>query len=256
MFNDMNNDNLEYALDVIDFYNEKDPETLEKVLAKRSGVNLSKFKDLYDKFIEMHENEELFKSVKAKTRGSVLEEIIKILTVQTNAFDVLENVTNDTNEFDLIIKPSETAKKAYNSYPHIIYQPIICECKNYNKAIDVTWIGKFYSLLSLSNIKIGVVFSYEGITGDKEWDGALGLVKKIYLKEKIAILSIDKKDLMKVVNGERLYNIFDKKLEELRFLTKIEDSKIVHPSNNRVEEILSKINEEIKKTGRNKKAGR
>ena len=80
----------------------------------------------------MHINPEQFKGVKTKTKGNILEEIISAITIDTKIFDLYRNITNNSNEYDIIIEPSELAKNMYNAIPKVVYQPIICECKNRN----------------------------------------------------------------------------------------------------------------------------
>lgn len=129
----------------------------------------------------MHINPEQFKGVKTKTKGNILEEIISAITIDTKIFDLYRNITNNSNEYDIIIEPSELAKNMYNAIPKVVYQPIICECKNYtDKTIGVTWIGKLYMLLSMANVKIGIIFSYDGVIGENEWTDFKGLIKNIF----------------------------------------------------------------------------
>ena len=148
---------VEGLLDKLFELNEEDPELLNEIWNKKSGVKSDIIKKLYDKLVYMHENPIEYKEVKSKTRGDLLEELIKQITIKTKSFELFENITNDTNEYDIIIKPSDLVRRyAYNAFPGIIFQPIICECKNYQTTIDVTWIGKIYSLLSMSNIKVEI----------------------------------------------------------------------------------------------------
>lgn len=241
-----NIEKAQYIFESFKELNENDPEVLKMVLQQGSGIKLDAFNLLYDKFVEMHKDPEEFKGVKAKTRGDILEELIRIVTIETNIFSLYSNVTNDTNEYDIIIEPSELSKQMYNAIPEIVYQPIICECKNYQDTIGVTWIGKLYMLLSITNIKVGIIFSYEGITGEKDWEDSKGLVKKIFLKDGIAILDIGIKELEKIKNGERFYDVVQKKYNELVYLTEeLENSKITHASAEKVEEILEKVKLEV-----------
>ncbi|WP_143318433.1 hypothetical protein [Clostridium sp. HBUAS56017] len=237
----------EFAFDVFEELNENDPKLLTKVLQKRSGVKLNEFNILYDEFIKMHENPKNYIGVKPKTKGNILEEIIKMITIHTKIFDLYENVSSNSNEYDIILKPSEFAEKTYNAIPPIVYQPIICECKNYTKTIDVTWIGKLYSLLSLSRIKVGIIFSYEGITGEKSWEDARGLVKKIFLKDDIAIIDIGKNELQKIKDGQRFYDVVQKKYDNLVLMTNkdIEKNRYAHSSAERVQKIIKQIHEEV-----------
>ncbi|WP_138210104.1 hypothetical protein [Hathewaya histolytica] len=237
----------EGLFDKLEELNEDAPHTLKKVLQQRSGIKIEEFNKLYDLFIKMHLNENEYKGVKAKTKGDILENIIKTITIETKIFDLFDNITNDTNEYDIIIKPSEIANISYNALPKIIYQLIVCECKNYNKPVDVTWVGKFYMLLSMSNIKLGIIFSYEGITGNNDagWNDAKGLVKKIFLKDGIAIIDISKKELEEIKDGKRLYDVIEEKYNNLVFMTDISKFKKEHIASKKIDEIIDKVNEEV-----------
>ncbi|AAO35694.1 hypothetical protein phiCTC2A_66 (endogenous virus) [Clostridium phage phiCTC2A] len=247
----------EYLLDKFEDFNKDAPDILAKVLQKRSGINSEEFNELYKLLINMHSNEEKYKGVKAKTKGNILEKIIELITIKTKLFKLFTNVSNNSNEYDIIITPSELATMSYNALPEIIYQPIICECKNYKKPVDVTWIGKFYMLLSISNIKCGIIFSYEGITSGKgagkdkgqndseEWNNAKGLIKKIFLKDGIVIIDISKKELDSIKNGKRLYDIIQSKYADLMFMTNIEKYKIEHISSEKIKEIIEDVNEQV-----------
>lgn len=240
----------ECLIDKLFELNEEDPELLNMVWNKKSGIKSQEILDLYEKFIYMHENPNKYKTVKAKTKGQLLEELIKKITIDTKSFDLFENITSDTNEYDIIVKPSELAKRyAYSALPKVIFQPIICECKNYQSTIDVTWVGKFYSLLSISNIKIGIIFSYEGVTGESsnDWTNAWGLIRKIYLKDEIAIISISKNELKRIVEGENFCDIIEEKYIELQTMTSISNEKIYHSSEEKIKKLLDKIEEEAQK---------
>ncbi|MEN8433980.1 hypothetical protein NX821_001151 [Clostridium septicum] len=241
----------ESLIDKLFELNEEDPELLRAVWNKKSGIKSDIIRELYDKLVHMHENPNEYKNVKAKTRGTLLEELIKQMTIKTKSFELFENITNDTNEYDIIIKTSDLARRyAYNALPRVIFQPIICECKNYQSTIDVTWIGKFYSLLSISNINMGIIFSYEGVTGQAEndWANAWGLIRKIYLKDGIAIISISRTELDRIVAGENFCDILEEKFIELQTMTTIENEKRYHSSEVRVKKLLDKIEEESKKS--------
>lgn len=82
----------------------------------------------------------------------------------------------------------------------------LCECKNYKGPVDVTYVGKFNSLMSVADTYFGVMISWDGISGRNEWKDSKGLIKKIALREKRYIVVLDKKDLKELCNGEK--NIF------------------------------------------------
>lgn len=238
---------VENLIDEFNYLNKNEPELIKKVFQKKSGVRIKEYNALYEKFEDMHLHPEQYNGVKTKTKGNILEEIVRNITIETKIFELFANVSNESNEYDIIVKPSELATLSYNALPKIIYQPIICECKNYKAPVDVTWIGKLYMLLSISNIKLGIIFSYEGITGgkDTEWHDAKGLVKKIFLKDGIAIIDISKPELDLIKKGENLYTIIQKKYDDLVFMTNIEKYKVKHISSEKVNKIINDIDEEV-----------
>ena len=78
----------------------------------------------------------------------------------------------------------------------------LCECKNYDGPVNVTYVGKFSSLMSAANTNFGIMISWEGITGRNKWSDSQGLIKKIALREKRYIIVLDKDDLEKIYKKE------------------------------------------------------
>ena len=78
----------------------------------------------------------------------------------------------------------------------------MCECKNYNGKVDVTYVGKFCSLMLVTGTNLGIMVSWDGVTGRGSWSDSKGLIKKIALKENKYIVVIDKNDLCRIYNKE------------------------------------------------------
>lgn len=160
-----------------------------------------KFKACYD-IIEK-------KQYKSGEKGKKLEELMSILFQAYNELiETRRNCRTSSNEIDLLLDWSEKARISnLNSAFPCIENGFLCECKNYSKKVDVTYIGKFFSLLNVSDTKLGIMVSWEGVSGaTSSWSYGVGLIKKIALKNNIYILVIDKDDLKKIYNGEM--NIF------------------------------------------------
>ncbi len=165
------------------------------------NINQQKFKDCYD-IIEK-------KQYKTEEKGKKLEELISILFEgYEGLIEVIRNCRTSSNEIDLLLDWSEKARRAnLNSAYTCIENGFLCECKNYGKKVSVTYIGKFFSLLCVSNVKLGIMIAWEGVSGgSSSWNYGTGLIKKIALKKDIYILVIDKDDLKKIYNGKT--NIF------------------------------------------------
>ena len=142
-------------------------------------------------------------------KGARLEELTALLFSESvrNIFNVYRNCRTSTNEIDMVISWTENARLSgiNNIYP-CFGDYFLCECKNYKEPVKVTYIGKFCSLMSVSDINLGIMISWEGISGRGKWDASKGLIKKVALRENRYIIVIDKDDLKQIF--EKRTNIF------------------------------------------------
>ena len=96
----------------------------------------------------------------------------------------------------------------------------IGECKNYQDKIPVTYVGKICSLLTTTQNKICILFSYNGVTG-KNWENAEGLIKKFYLskeklEERFCIIDFNVKDFDEIAKGNNFLQIVENKITALK----------------------------------------
>lgn len=148
-------------------------------------------------------------SKNTKDKGNKLEDLVTFIFENLNIFEVFKNRRSSTNEIDLVIRLTDIGMlaKKYGLFPFDNVSIFNVECKNYNKKIDVTWVGKFYSLLSTCSQRFGLIFSKKGFTSKSKWTDAKGLVKKILLKDGIYILDINLKHLKDLANGKNFLDI-------------------------------------------------
>lgn len=180
-------------------------------------------------------NSDLECSLKRKetNKGKILENISDELFLSTNIYTSKLNIRDSSNEIDNLLTLNNLGQIESEILPDIMKEnkQIIVECKNYNRKIDVTWVGKFHSLLRNRNKKFGIIFSYYPLKGIGHWDSARGLVKKIFLKENIAIINISKQDIDRIINDEEsIVKIIEEKYNELVFQTDIEKHVSKHPA--------------------------
>lgn len=139
-------------------------------------------------------------------KGKKLEELSTILFEKSveNLFDVYRNCRTSTNEIDLLIRWTENARLLglNNSFP-CFGESFLCECKNYDGPVDVTYVGKFCSLMLVTNTDFGVMVSWDGVTGRSKWSDSKGLIKKIALRDKRFIIVLDKNDLEQICNKKK-----------------------------------------------------
>ena len=138
-------------------------------------------------------------------KGKKLEELSTILFQKSagSLLDVYRNCRTSTNEIDLLIRWTERARLSgiQAAFPYF-GDSFLCECKNYDGPVNVTYVGKFSSLMSAANTNFGIMISWEGITGRNKWSDSQGLIKKIALREKRYIIVLDKDDLEKIYKKE------------------------------------------------------
>ena len=174
-------------------------------------------------------------------RGELLEQMARCLFFEGNAFfEEIHNARSSSNEIDLLIKWSSFSKlnQINNSFP-FMSDTFFCECKNYSDSVSVTYVGKFYSLLKVSNKKFGIVFSLKGVTGRGNWADAKSLIKKIALKDGTYIIDFNFNDLTKIYKREsNFFSIVSNKYEAL--ISDIDYHKYIEP--HELEHEFSKYN--------------
>ena len=142
-------------------------------------------------------------------KGKKLEELSELLFRKSveNLFDIYKNCRTSTNEIDLLIRWTENARLAgiNRAFP-FMGDIFLCECKNYNGAVSVTYVGKFSSLMSVTNSVFGIMISWDGVTGRNKWTDAKGLIKKIALRENRYIIVLDRADLKEI--SEKKKSVF------------------------------------------------
>lgn len=140
-------------------------------------------------------------------KGKKLEELSTILFQRSvdSLFDVYKNCRTSTNEIDLLIRWTESARlSGFQAAFPCFGDSFLCECKNYDGAVNVTYVGKFSSLMSVTDSNFGIMISWDGVTGRGKWSDSQGLIKKIALREKRYIIVLDKFDLKKIYEKRKV----------------------------------------------------
>ncbi|MDA9470050.1 restriction endonuclease [Enterococcus sp. 5H] len=157
-----------------------------------------------------------------KSKGDALESLVDYIFSSHNIYKVRRNLKTSTNEIDVFLEleffgdqVNQTIEKS------LLENEVLVECKNYNSKADVTWIGKFASLLRVSNTKVGLFISKRGITGRSKWQDGKGLIKKIALRDNNLILDFELADFMNL-KGKTLFECLRTKVQSLELDIDIE----------------------------------
>ena len=126
------------------------------------------------------------KSVSAKKKGEIFEKLIELILESTQVFRYVKNEHTTSNEIDFVVTLNLNGRILRDSkiIPEWIPDTFLIECKNYKDPVEVGLIGKFYSLMIVSNINLGFFISNCHVTGrDKRyWKDAAAFINKINLK--------------------------------------------------------------------------
>ncbi|MBP2058096.1 hypothetical protein J2Z60_001273 [Lactobacillus colini] len=170
-------------------------------LIKLGNDAYKKFAKIYKKLVE--------KKYSKAQKGELLEELTSVIFEESYPFlfEVRRNQRTSSNEIDLQINWSDRALLAgLDPDKTTLGYSFLCECKNYDSPVGVTYVGKFFSLLSYTNTKLGLLIAWDGITGKNNWNDSEGLIRKLSLAEKVYIIPIEKDDLENIYNKSS--NIF------------------------------------------------
>lgn len=125
------------------------------------------------------------------------------------------------------------------------------ECKNYASDLGVTYVGKFYSLMTVSNVSMGIIFTQKGLTGKPEgYKDAYGLTKVLRMIENsknknndFYILTFSDEDYDKLLKGTTFFELIEAKKMELQlastYETFINDNR--HEAEEEIKTIITSI---------------
>jgi len=92
----------------------------------------------------------------------------------------------------------------------------VCECKDWKKPADFSTIAKFCRVLDSTKSHFGILFSTNGISGKGKGTDAEREQIKIFQDRGLAILVIDKNDLLQVADGANFTAILSNRYEIIR----------------------------------------
>lgn len=170
-------------------------------------------------------------------KGILLENLAKKLLNVRNIFSIKERVICDSNEIDLLLQPTTNNSIYSKLLPEYLTKDCLVECKNHKKTIDVTLLGKFYSLMRYKKVKFGIMISNKELTGKSPWEDAIGLSKKLYLRDDTLIINITIKMIKELLeSNQSIINLIKNQVNEIIYHTKFEEFIVGHPAEVLMEE--------------------
>lgn len=249
----MNDNHEQYGLDLRAYLDQVVKDDLSKYegFITWTDGDKTEFKGLLDDLKKPFDRE----NETTKDKGDRLERLVEFIIRKTYFFEIYKNVHTETNEIDEVIVLSDRGRQALTTFKlsrdliPIDRDLFLGECKNFKSNLGVTYVGKFYSLMTVTGITLGIIFTQKGLTGDSEgYKDAYGLTKVLRMVENsrnegkdFYILTFTMEDYEKMLNGKTFFDLIKAKKLEMQlasdYMAFIEDNR--HEAEDEIKNILS-----------------
>jgi Restriction endonuclease len=131
--------------------------------------------------------------------------------------DILVKFTNlrtKSSEIDIVCEHFHRGK---NCFLDDFGRYFIVECKNWNKPAGVVEIRDFIGKLSKTRVRLGIVLSKNGITGEANGGDALREIHAAYDREGLVIVTLTLADIKGITELVQILKIVEDKIDILRF---------------------------------------
>jgi Holliday junction resolvase-like predicted endonuclease len=177
------------------------PKKVDNINVSREQI--SELCESYEELLDANINE------KAEIKGAVFEGFAKNYFQLIEGWEIIEeNCRLKECEIDLVIDIGKGPRFLSDKLGTYIY----VECKNRKKKSDIHDISHCIENIRSRNLKAGIFFSFNGITGYKpeEWkktDAAYSRIIDTYKMDEICLIPLVSQDVEIVRKGENLANL-------------------------------------------------
>jgi Holliday junction resolvase-like predicted endonuclease len=150
----------------------------------------------------------------AQEKGNTLEDVVEFLFNGLNLVNVRDrNLRTRTGEIDIILEYIGADSQNLFEYES---RYVVVECKNIDETVPAKEVAHFEKKLIKSNVSVGFLVSWNGISGENSGDYAQRYVDSD-TSDDTKIIVIDSRDLYRILDGLSLYELIDEKMYSLRF---------------------------------------
>lgn len=174
-------------------------------LANEPSV-LQDFKSL----VEEVEDSKKWPASRNHEKGKLFEKLIRLVLSRFSVGDTDSDFTVGDNQIDHEFKFIDDYITLFTEQ---IGRTIVCECKNEQSPVDVSYISKLIELCETRESRFGIFFSIVGLTG-RGWIYAEGKRKKNFLRKKLGIISFSLKEIKELENSN-LFTLIKNKYQNL-----------------------------------------
>lgn len=213
----------------------EDQETLHRIICQTTDEQKAEYLKQLDYVKSTNANA----CASTEEKGRALEELVQILLKHSGGiYCIKQNVRTNTNEIDIVC--NATPKGRFLQSLRLIpdYDSFLGECKNYGTRVGVTYVGKFACLMQTTAYRLGILFSYHGVSGTG-WEDACGLIRKFYMsrediEKRYIIIDFSIREFEMVAEGKNFLDILDNKIKALQLDTEFSSLLTAHPAQNEI----------------------
>lgn len=149
-------------------------------------------------------------------KGKSLEDLAKFLFDATPSLSCkYANLLTRSSEIDLVIEYDASVGRLP------IFEELgrycLVECKNWSKPVGVGPVRDFMGKLDKCRVRLGIIFSKNGVTGVDSGADALREIQSRFDRDGVSLIVFSLEDLKGIDDGEDFYSALDKKADNLRF---------------------------------------
>lgn len=126
-----------------------------------------------------------------------------------------KNLITRSSEIDLVVEYDDTAGRI------ALFQELgrycLVECKNWSKPVGVGPVRDFMGKLDKCKVRLGVIFSKNGVTGVDSGADALREIQSRFDRDGVYVLVFSLEDLRSIDNSAEFVSLLDEKADALRF---------------------------------------
>ncbi len=186
--------------DTLASYLQNNDYNLNKMFYSPSDEQLSELKQMYL---------DTFSANTSSKKGQSLEQLVTYLFNICKQFEATDGLRPRPNQIDCYVRN----KLCSPGVPGVGSIKNFCiECKNESSTPEITYLNKLHSILKTTGIEFGIVVSKEPAPSTYPQ-----LANKIYLNDKIIIISICKNDLHSIISDNvNLLDLIEMKINEVK----------------------------------------
>jgi Restriction endonuclease len=123
------------------------------------------------------------------------------------------NLVTRSAEIDIVVEQTGAVPDALAEFGRYA----LVECKNWQRPVDAKHIRDFIGKMQSARVRLGIVFSMRGVTGEEQGTDALREIQKAYAMAQTAVVVISREDFRACADPKQFLALVDERIDRLRF---------------------------------------